>query len=143
MRQVRKRVVCMVLLGVLFTVGVSRTGKAAEVGTAGKNLSDSSAISVCAVYAARVETNPKSDNEAYAYVTTKGTTMVSGDKIRYAVSNSAKTKEVSDHKTIEGATILNRQKIKYLSGYNVKGRKYRLKVKSYNYSTHVKGRWNS
>ncbi len=89
------------------------------------------------------ETNPKSDNEAYAYVTTQGTTMVSGDKLRYSVSNSAKTKEVSDHKTVEGATTLNRQKIKYLSGYNVKGRKYRLKVKSYTYSTHVKGRWNS
>lgn len=92
---------------------------------------------------AYTDTNPKNDNEAYAYVTTEGTALRPDDFMRYDVVNSAKTKEVSEYREIRGATVLKRQKFKYFNGYNVKGRKYRLEVHSYVRNVYIKGRWNS
>lgn len=55
MKQVSRRMVCMVLLGVLFTTSMSQTGKAAEFEAVGENVSDSAATSVCAAYATKCD----------------------------------------------------------------------------------------
>ena len=63
MRQVGKRIVCIVLLGVLCIMGMSQTGKAAEFEAVDGNLLDSGAISVCAVYTEKLEVVLSISNE--------------------------------------------------------------------------------
>lgn len=87
--------------------------------------------------------NAKDDNEGYAYVTVTSGNLVSGDKVKYVVSNSGKTKEVSDSVTYNGTAKPYKQTLKYKSGYAQKGKKYRLKVHTYNYSLKIHGKWNS
>ncbi len=87
--------------------------------------------------------NPKNDNEDHAYVTTTNTKLKSTDRLRYSVYSSDKNKEVAKALTLKGSTILNRQKICYLSGYAKKGRRYRLGVVSYKRNVQIRGRWNS
>ena len=87
--------------------------------------------------------NPKDDSEGYAYVTVTGGNLISGDKVRYVVSNSGKTKEVSTAATYTGTAKPYKQTLKYNSGYAKKGAKYRLKIHTYNYSLKISGKWNS
>ena len=44
--------------------------------------------------------NPKSDSENYAYFTVTDANLIDKDKVRYVVTNSAHTKEVSDAITV-------------------------------------------
>lgn len=87
--------------------------------------------------------NAKDDNEEYAYVTVTSENLISGDKVKYVVSNSEKTKEVSAAVICYGTQKPYKQTLKYKSGYAQKGKKYRLKIHTYNYSLMIHGRWNS
>ena len=44
--------------------------------------------------------NPKSDSENYAYFTVTDANLIDKDKVKYVVTNSAHTKEVSDAITV-------------------------------------------
>lgn len=87
--------------------------------------------------------NAKSDSEAYAYVTVDSANLISGDKVLYIVSNSAKTADVSAGATYLGINKPYKQTLKYKSGYAVKGKEYRLRIHTYNYSLQISGKWNS
>lgn len=87
--------------------------------------------------------NPKSDSENYAYFTVTDANLIDKDKVKYVVTNSAHTKEVSDAITYIGKSKPYRQTLKYNSGYAKQGAKYCLKIRSYNYSLRISGRWNS
>ncbi|MDE6232048.1 MAG: hypothetical protein K2M60_01690 [Lachnospiraceae bacterium] len=88
-------------------------------------------------------TNPKSDNEGYAYVTVTSSNQIEGDKVEYVVTSEDKNTEVTDGATFYGTSKPDKQKLKYKSGYAKTGKKYRLKITTYNYSLEVHGRWNS
>lgn len=88
--------------------------------------------------------NPKNDNEIYAYVTINSANLNSKDKIRYVVSSSDMTKEVTASSTYHGNLKPYKQTLKYKnSSYAKKGKKYRLKIQTYNYSRRISGVWNS
>ncbi len=89
------------------------------------------------------EPNAKSDNEGYAYVTVESANLISGDLVEYSVTNKAKTAVVSQSLPIPGTIKPYKQTLKYKSGYAKKGKEYCLKVKSYNYSLQIRGKWNS
>lgn len=88
-------------------------------------------------------TNAKSDNEGYAYVTVESANLISGDLVRYVVTNTERTKEVTSAVTFSGTNKPYKQTLKYYSGYAKKGKSYRLKIRTYNYSLQISGRWNS
>lgn len=88
--------------------------------------------------------NPKSDDEIYAYVTITSAKLNSKDKIKYVVSDKNMTKEVTTSHTFGGNDAPNKQKFKYKSSsYAKQGKKYRLKIQTYNYSRRISGVWNS
>lgn len=88
--------------------------------------------------------NPKNDNEIYAYVTINSANLNSKDKIRYVVTSSDMTKEVTSSLTCNGNIKPYKQTLKYKSSsYAKKGKKYRLKIQTFNYSRRFSGVWNS
>lgn len=88
--------------------------------------------------------NPKNDNEIYAYVTITKANLNSKDKIKYVVSNTDMTKEVTPSLICNGNIKPYKQTLKYSnSSYAKKGKKYRLKIQTYNYSRKLSGVWNS
>lgn len=89
------------------------------------------------------EPNAKSDNEGYAYVTVDSANLISGDLVQYVVYNKAKTDPVSASIAFSGTNKPYKQTLKYKSGYAKKGKEYRLKIHTYNYSLKISGKWNS
>ncbi len=87
--------------------------------------------------------NAKSDNEGYAYVTVDNANLISEDLVEYVVYNKAKTNPVSAGMTCYGTFKPYKQTLKYKSGYAKKGKEYRLKIHTYNYSLKISGKWNS
>ena len=87
--------------------------------------------------------NAKSDNEGYAYVTVNNANLISGDLVEYVVYNKAKTAPVSASVAYRGTNKPYKQTLKYKSGYAKKGKEYRLKIHTYNYSLQIAGKWNS
>lgn len=88
--------------------------------------------------------NPKNDNEIYAYVSIKNANLSSKDVVRYVVSNTDMTKEVTCAFTFKGKKVPDQQTFKYnKSSYAKRGKKYRLKIQPYNYTRRFSGVWNS
>ncbi|MDE7432507.1 MAG: hypothetical protein K2N34_11430 [Lachnospiraceae bacterium] len=88
--------------------------------------------------------NPKNDNDIYAYVTVDSANLGSQDSVRYVVTNSDQTKEVTKPFPTSGTKKPNRSRLKYNnSSYAKKGKKYCLKITTYNYSRKFSGKWNS
>ena len=92
---------------------------------------------------AYTKANLKSDNEKYAYVTVEKADLISNDKVEYAVSNNSETADVSARATYHGKLKPYKQTLKYNSGQGIAKVNYKLRIKTYNYSVQVSGRWNS
>ena len=87
--------------------------------------------------------NPKSDNEGYAYVTVEKANVKNDSAVEYAVSNNSETADVSARATYHGKLKPYKQTLKYNSGQGIAKVNYKLRIKTYNYSVQVSGRWNS
>lgn len=88
--------------------------------------------------------NPKSDNEASAYVTVTQDNLISSDAVVYCVFKTDEETKVSAEQTFKGTNAPNQTHFDYLkSSYAVAGKKYKLGAKSKNYYVTLQGKWNS
>lgn len=89
------------------------------------------------------DVNKKSDSEKYAYVTVTDSDLITGDQVRYVISNKTCDGEVSQAITYSGAYNLYKQTLKYDATSGNKDVLYRLKIKTFNYNIKLTGKWDS
>lgn len=120
---------------------------ATVVGTGTTSLASKKSFEFCLTSTRKFEhsaANAKSDNEASAYVTVTSHNLEERDSVSYCVFKPNEEDEVTAVQNFYGKKAPNRTHFDYLkSSYAVKGKKYKLGVRTNWLAVHLKGRWNS